>query len=242
MTQESCCCLDTKVCSLSSGSLHQRHLWMLYLLHTPNFPTLLSFCSSSQDCKCHIHLFILCYFVLKLSLSLKSRWSLLDIRKAFSTLKIPNELMDVQAGRRNGFGAWLFLSKCNALCTPHLLFIINTFWTLLLVGSLKLASRFMTHGRMRSADVLSLITHVEGMTVLLVPGGKYQVSIAQLCRSVYQSFPWMCLCWSARTAKWLIVVSVIIYLWGKGNCDHGCYQCSCSFKNLYFPPPSFLES
>lgn len=74
------------------------------------------------------------------------------------------------------------------------------------------------------------------MTVLLVPGGKYQVSIAQLCHSVYQAFPWMYLCWFARTAKWLIVVSIIICLWGKGNCKHGCYQCSCSFKNLYFPP------
>lgn len=86
------------------------------------------------------------------------------------------------------------------------------------------------------------------MNFLLVPGGKCQVSVTQLYHSVYQSILQTCLCWSARTTKGLTFVSfIIIYLWGKGNCKHGCYHCSCSWRIYVFfflspSPPSLKAS
>lgn len=137
--------------------------------------------------------------------------SVLGIRIAFSTLKAPNERKDVWAGRRDVFLPCLFMSKCSALFIPHcLLSMISALLNLGLVGSLKLASLFMTRDRRGGVVILILIMHLKGMNVL---GGKCQVFIAQLYNSFYQSFPLPGCSWSAKTTKHLVFVSLtIIYL------------------------------
>lgn len=85
-------------------------------------------------------------------------------------------MKDVWAGRRNVFAVCLFMTKCSALFILHcLLSMIYTLLSLSLVGSLKLASCFMTRDRRVEVVILILIMHVKGMNV---PGGKCQVSTA----------------------------------------------------------------
>jgi len=116
-------------------------------------------------------------------------------------------MTDAWAGRRDVFAACFLFSKCSEVFTlHHLLSIINTLLNLTLVGSLKLASRSVTHGRRGYVDVLLLITHIKEKSFLPVPGGKYQVFIAQLYHFVCQSFMWTCLCWSATTTKQLTCI------------------------------------
>lgn len=97
----------------------------------------------------------------------------------FGTLKAPNERKDVWAGRRDVFTPCLFMSKWSALFIPHcMLSMIYTLLNLGLVGSLKLASLFMTRDGRGVVVILILIMHLKGMNVL---GGKCKVFTAQLC-------------------------------------------------------------
>lgn len=170
----------------------------------PIIPTLLSSSFSPQGCKCHIYFIIL----IRPWIVFESKWSVLDIRRAFSTLKAPNGRKDVWAGRRDVFAACLFMS--SALFILYcLLSMLYPLLNLGLGGSLKLAPLFMTLDRRGEVVILILIMHLKGMNV---SRGKCQVSIAQLYHLFYQSFPLTGFSLSAKNTKHLGFCTLSNYL------------------------------